>query len=700
MAKGKITLEELEAKLLDIDVPDRELRAYFTGDRRRSRAFEPRVRPDPRRVETRAAEEALVEAASAMDWGNRFARWRRRMRFRRRLLTTPDPRILVAEGDSWFQFPILIDDVVDQLDRQWLVSCRSEAGDTLQRMVFDVPEYMLDLEELRGRVTAFIFSGGGNDVVGEDVAGHRSVLVGLLRPFEPGRPAEWYVDTDAFRDKLAFCERAYRRVIEEVGREHPGLPVILHGYDRAIPFAGTGDPRDPSWARPDEWLAGPMAAAPLGITSSQLQREIVAVMINRLNEAQRRLCGGNVAGGAFPQAYHVDVRGLLPDIAGWADELHPTDAGFAQVAAAFQRVLAAAEAAPIQPAMAVVRPRLEGRVAAASAASLAGGAMATDLRQAKTTLVSRFLRVEPAVASAAAIAITAGRTAPAPELNVVGVGTGERVVDRVPTGEAAVKVYVRRKYPLGVIGAGERLPAHVDGVPVDVEEVGDVWAAAAVNPRLSYAPVPPGVSIGHGERIMAGTLGARVRDAQGDVHLLSNNHVLADTDRLAPGTPIFQAGLLDLGDPTQPRRIASLARFVPLRPEPRRVDAALATPDDPDGLLAEILGIGAPAGTAVAKRDMIVHKCGRTSGYTVGRVTSVDTDIKVAYDADLLLFDDQVVIVGLSAGMQFGTQGDSGALILERGSGLAVALLFAASPTHVFANHLGDVLTALQVQLG
>lgn len=698
MAKGKITLEELEAKLLDIDVPDRELRPYFTGDRRRSGAFEPVLRPDPRRVEMEAAEEGVVAAASAMDWGNRFARWRRRLRFRRRLLTTPDPRILVAEGDSWFQFPILIDDVVDQLDQSWLVSCRSAAGDTLANMVFGAPEYMLDLEELRGRVTAFLLSGGGNDVVGEDKDSGRAVLLGLLRPFEAGRPAEWYVDTDAFRETLAFCERAYRRVIEDVAREHPNLPVLLHGYDHAIPFGGAGDPRSPSWARQDEWLAGPMGGEQLKIRDPALQRAIVRVMIDRLNETQRRLCGGNVSGGAYPRAYHVDVRGQLLQVTAWADELHPTDVGFTTVAEAFRRVLAVAESAePVRPAVAVIRAVPAALTAAA--ASLADSARSGDLRLAKAALVQRFLQVEENVAAAAATAILAGRAAPAPELNVVGIGTGERVAGQLPTGEAAVKVFVRRKFALGMMGATERLPTQIDGVPVDVEEVGDVWAAA-VNPRLTYDPVPPGVSIGHDRTVMAGTLGARVRDTQGRVHLLSNNHVLADTDRLEAGAAIFQAGLLDLADPTRPRRIGTLARTVSLAAQPRKVDAAIALPDDPNKLLADILGIGPPAGTALAKRDMVVHKCGRTTGYTVGRITSVDTDIKVGYDTGVLLFEDQVVVVGLTAAQQFGTQGDSGALILERGSGLAVALLFAASPTHVFANHLGDVLAALQVQLG
>ncbi len=76
----------------------------------------------------------------------------------------------------------------------------------------------------------------------------------------------------------------------------------------------------------------------LGIGDRTLQRAIIGLMIDRLNEMLKRLCGGNHAGGAFGNAWHVDVRGLVGD-ANWADELHPTDQGFAVAAAAFATVL-------------------------------------------------------------------------------------------------------------------------------------------------------------------------------------------------------------------------------------------------------------------------------------------------------------------------------------------------------------------------
>jgi hypothetical protein len=77
----------------------------------------------------------------------------------------------------------------------------------------------------------------------------------------------------------------------------------------------------------------------LGIRDGDLQREVIKLLIDRLNERIRRLCGDNVVGGAFRTAWHVDVRGTIGSLAMWADELHPTSDGFEQVAARFMTVL-------------------------------------------------------------------------------------------------------------------------------------------------------------------------------------------------------------------------------------------------------------------------------------------------------------------------------------------------------------------------
>ena len=112
----------------------------------------------------------------------------------------------------------------------------------------------------------------------------------------------------------------------------------------------------------------------------------------------------------------------------------------------------------------------------------------------------------------------------------------------------------------------------------------------------------------------------------------------------------------------------------------------------------DALFIGPPAGVAAAQFDMIVHKFGRTTDYTVGRVIDLTANVSVAYNIGTLVFTNQILIRGLSE-QSFSEPGDSGSLILQRSTNQAVGLLFAGSPSHTIANHIQGVLDALNVQL-
>jgi hypothetical protein len=298
---------------------------------------------------------------------------------------------------------------------------------------------------------------------------------------------------------------------------------------------------------------------------------------------------------------------------------------------------------------------------------------------------------------------------PEPSTNVVGIGIGEKTTDGRLTGVLAVKFFVRIKYPDGQIRDAHRLPSIVKGLPTDVEEVGTFRRFAIAEPAVSAMPNPfvrtrpaqPGCSIGfedpNHQFTMAGTFGALVEKSQ-KRYILSNNHVLADENKLPKGALIFQPGLLDGGNPATDA-IAQLSDFAQLNVgSPQSVDCAIAELTDPKNGTNEILYIGAPRGSASATIAMEVEKFGRTTSYRVGRVTSVDTDVKVQYDAGLITFASQILIEGLN-GQPFSAAGDSGSLILERASKMAIGLLFAGSTSHTIANHIEDVLQAMGVTL-
>lgn len=310
--------------------------------------------------------------------------------------------------------------------------------------------------------------------------------------------------------------------------------------------------------------------------------------------------------------------------------------------------------------------------------------------------------------------------------NVVGVGVGLREKAGRRTGEVVLTALVRQKVPEAALAPEEIVPPVVDGVPTDVMEVGDLVALAARTDRIR--PAPGGVSIGH-YQVTAGTLGGVVRDRATDRRLiLSNNHVLANSNKGLPGDPILQPGAIDGGrDPLD--TIARLERFVPIqfieqpsscriadvvvaignavagvlgskhrlsaiRYDPQatnRVDAAVALPDEGPAISDEILDIGVLGGTAPVELGMRVRKSGRSSGFTTGEVSVLDATVTVSYGEKSARFEGQIVSGPMSE------PGDSGSLLVAADALLAVGLLFAGSQQATIFNPIGAVLTALEV---
>lgn len=322
--------------MLDLDVSEKKLAKYLVINEQESGPFSPIFEPHPELVTMTPEQEELE---SAMQIGNSFCRFRRKRKFNQQITNGSTSPVIVAEGDSWFQFPILIDDVVDHLSDKYLVWCVSAAGDTAQNMVFGQEgkgkrEYIKALRKQKNRVKAFLFSGAGNDIIGEDQNGV-PVLTSLLKEFHQGGDAASHINHAVFGEKLTFLKRAYTEVITQVRSESglENLPIVLHGYDYAIPGnkGDANDPRDPSYAAKDQWLGKPLADK--RIRNKDLQRDIIRFLINglydMLNDLQRTHSGIHV----------VDVRKTLPEITDWNDEIHGTSGGFAKVAKKFRTTL-------------------------------------------------------------------------------------------------------------------------------------------------------------------------------------------------------------------------------------------------------------------------------------------------------------------------------------------------------------------------
>src|SRR5215208_2942444 len=126
----------------------------------------------------------------------------------------------------------------------------------------------------------------------------------------------------------------------------------------------------------------------------------------------------------------------------------------------------------------------------------------------------------------------------------------------------------------------------------------------------------------------SGTLGALVTDGTNQ-YILSNNHVLARSDQAVAGEDVSQPGLIDNGC-----RVATLvADFTGAAPLGSNVDAAVAQlrPGmmDSTGFIEDI---GVPSGSIVNPSvGLSVAKSGRTTGFTTGSISSINTSVNVQY---------------------------------------------------------------------
>jgi hypothetical protein len=218
-----------------------------------------------------------------------------------------------------------------------------------------------------------------------------------------------------------------------------------------------------------------------------------------------------------------------------------------------------------------------------------------------------------------------------------------------------------------------------------------------------------------------GTLGALVSDRNNNLYILSNNHVLAESDQARTGDTVVQPALVDLNcNPQAGRTVGSLRYVVPIQSSQTNVDAALAAATPEVDSTGGILQLGPPvngaltpaapaAGTGEALtagllNQLRVVKSGRTTGLTCSTVNTVNLTVQVDYYYDCAetqryytkTYVNQIGMPGAS----FADSGDSGALVLDASNAQPVGLFFSSGTddsNHGFsvANPIQDVLTEL-----
>ncbi|KAA3617572.1 MAG: hypothetical protein D8M58_01565 [Calditrichaeota bacterium] len=317
--------------------------------------------------------------------------------------------------------------------------------------------------------------------------------------------------------------------------------------------------------------------------------------------------------------------------------------------------------------------------------------------------------------------------------NVVATGIGYKVTNGKVTDDLSIICSVEHKKPKKSLTASELLPQFLESIPIDVNPSGPIFAFQ--DPKLRYRPAPGGTSIGH-YQITAGTFGCTVKK-DGKRYILSNNHVLANSNDADFGDDILQPGPHDGG--SRPADVmAKLHDFVPIAwdgddgggggggsdcpfanaaanmlngmaaaagrksrlkavientPGQNLVDCAIAEPVNENDITDDIMQIGNISGIAEGNLGMSLQKFGRTTEYTTGTILQIDVTSTVSYGTGkTATFVDQLMAGNMSAG------GDSGSAVLNSDKQI-VGLLFAGSSSSTIINRIQNVFDLLNISL-
>lgn len=246
----------------------------------------------------------------------------------------PSNGLLVAEGDSWFDYPFF--NIVERLEDKFDFTVESAAhnGDTLESMAYDasqvtkVARMFEKLASQGNRPRAILLSGGGNDIAGEEFAI-------LLNHAASGLPVlNDRIVSGVIDERVKFAMVSVISSVTTLSRRHFGraIPIVLHGYGYAVPD-GRGY-LGGAWILPGPWLRPGFIQK--GYANLRANADVLVQLIDRFNAMLQTIPGG----ADFSHVTYLDLRPTLTnDMAryksAWGDELHPTKPGFEAVAKQF-----------------------------------------------------------------------------------------------------------------------------------------------------------------------------------------------------------------------------------------------------------------------------------------------------------------------------------------------------------------------------
>jgi hypothetical protein len=249
-------------------------------------------------------------------------------------LAVPQRRLnLLADGDSWFDYPLTdglpigSSDIIHQL--QSLITPAPEIlnlahhGDATTALmgVSKRNELMKQLHDPNnGHFDAILFSGGGNDLVGDQFR------LWLQDEASAGGDPTKAVDQQALSDILGVVVTAYRDLLAARDSMGHDIPIFVHAYDLALPtnigVCGNGPWLFPS-LQSRSWMND---TNPWDLAKGAAIVKLILIEFEKQMRSLSTVPGNNVV--------YIETQGTLV-ASEWANDLHPTPGGFKKIAQQF-----------------------------------------------------------------------------------------------------------------------------------------------------------------------------------------------------------------------------------------------------------------------------------------------------------------------------------------------------------------------------
>ena len=254
----------------------------------------------------------------------------------RSLAVVPGKRNLriLAEGDSWFEYPIPIthgDGVIYQLQKRlgYPIANMAHHGLEVEQMLglSMRQEIIRRLNDPQVKFDALLFSGGGNDIAGDQ-------FCIWLKDAPPAAPPAEMLNTKAVSAVLAILEAEFRELVDLRDQFSPDTVILVHAYD----FPPVTGKKACGMVGP--WLKPSLdyAYKHLGVPTPDPKDEFVVV--KTLLEMFGNMLNGIAADSNVKKFVVVPTQGTLSaDDSDWQNEIHPSPAGFTKIAAKFEAAL-------------------------------------------------------------------------------------------------------------------------------------------------------------------------------------------------------------------------------------------------------------------------------------------------------------------------------------------------------------------------